>query len=504
MENKSELNSKLENLKEEPKICNEFFENSMLFYINPSLSDKSDNIKKDPPSKTESPLLINNYIEKCYIKDEYNIYEKSFEYKAIGLGKRGKYPISEIPLIQNRIIEIKEFKIDEKNIEYNFNKENSNLAFDTINFKNEQTIKIYLKYQESKKLTEEQKKQRKVYIEDTYGLSPNLEGLEGSNAIFYLIIENDMEIISLDEIIFIKEKENVYKFEGLVPKGGKRTRVILSKKKAKYKVCYTKNIKTKNKENIKDTKIALHYYFEGGGNKKNEIKINPTTNPPNKIIKNEKEKLYDIKFKNINQNKAEIKIEGEIINNCSGEWLCDLTDEQIEKEIPQDYKTDCEKLKEIAENIIKEYDEKNKNNKVAITDIAKIGKWVKENVKYDENYEKENITALEFCNKKEKKGVCEQFTFLFNALLYSLGYKCICVSGFVLKDKDSFDSDDAHAWSLVRVNGKWLPFDATWGIFSGKLSVGHIFGNYFLKTNTCKTQDDLDKQADKVSGNFIE
>ena len=56
-----------------------------------------------------------------------------------------------------------------------------------------------------------------------------------------------MEIISLDEIIFIKEKENVYKFEGLVPKGGKRTRVILSKKKAKYKICYSKNIKTKNK-----------------------------------------------------------------------------------------------------------------------------------------------------------------------------------------------------------------------------------------------------------------
>ena len=67
MENKSELNSKLENLKEEPKICNEFFENSMLFYVNPAVSDKSDNIKKDPPSKTESPLLINNYIGKNVI-----------------------------------------------------------------------------------------------------------------------------------------------------------------------------------------------------------------------------------------------------------------------------------------------------------------------------------------------------------------------------------------------------------------------------------------------------
>ena len=90
---------------------------------------------------------------------------------------------------------------------------------------------------------------------------------------------------------------------------------------------------------------------------------------------------------------------------------------------------------------------------------------MKKNITYDESYKKENITALEFCNKKEKRGVCEQFTILFNALLYSLGYKCIYVSGFILKDKDSFDSNDAHAWSLVRINGKWLPFDATWGIF---------------------------------------
>ena len=375
------------------------------------------------------------------------------------------------------------------------------LKFDIIKIKNEETKKIYLKYQESKKLTEEQKKQRKIYIEDVYGLSQNLKGKNGT---FYLIIADGMEIISFDEEIFTKEKENVYKFEGLVPDEGKKTRVIISKKKAKFNVCYTKNIKTKNKKNIIDTKLELHYYFEDGGNKKNVITINKTTNPSIKITTNEKEKHYDIKFINTNQNNAEIKIGGEITNNSSGEWFCDLNEEQIEKEIPKDYKTDCEELKKIAENIIKDYDENNKNKIVKITDIAKIGKWVKKNIIYDENYKKENITALEFCNKKEKRGVCEQFTILFNALLYSLGYKCIYVSGFILKDKDSFDSNDAHAWSLIRVNGKWLPFDATWGIFSGKLPVSHIFGNYFLKTNICKTQDELEKQEDKVFGKFIE
>ena len=32
-----------------------------------------------------------------------------------------------------------------------------------------------------------------------------------------------------------------------------------------------------------------------------------------------------------------------------------------------------------------------------------------------------------------------------------------------------------HAWSLINVNGKWYPFDATWGILSGKLAVCHVF-----------------------------
>ena len=63
------------------------------------------------------------------------------------------------------MIKIIEVKInDDNNIKYDFDEENSKLTFNTINLKNEQTIKIYLKYQESKQLTEEQKKQRIIYI----------------------------------------------------------------------------------------------------------------------------------------------------------------------------------------------------------------------------------------------------------------------------------------------------------------------------------------------------
>jgi hypothetical protein len=59
--------------------------------------------------------------------------------------------------------------------------------------------------------------------------------------------------------------------------------------------------------------------------------------------------------------------------------------------------------------------------------------------------------------------------------MYSLGYKVIYVSGYALDKKDFYDKADAHAWSLIKIDGKWLPFDATWGIFSGKLPITHIF-----------------------------
>ena len=101
-----------------------------------------------------------------------------------------------------------------------------------------------------------------------------------------------------------------------------------------------------------------------------------------------------------------------------------------------------------------------------IPDVAKIGKWVKNNVKYNINYSgRSEITATDTINNLE--GVCEHITLLYNALVYSL-----------IDKKDYFVKDDGHAWSLIKIGEKWLPFDATWGIFSGKLPISHIFKSY--------------------------
>ena len=80
-----QLEIELNKIKDEPLIDEEYLNNSMLMHILTS------NQEKDYPPQIKKDLLINNYIENCYIHDEYDIHEKNFEYKAVGLKKREKY-----------------------------------------------------------------------------------------------------------------------------------------------------------------------------------------------------------------------------------------------------------------------------------------------------------------------------------------------------------------------------------------------------------------------------
>ena len=123
--------------------------------------------------------------------------------------------------------------------------------------------------------------------------------------------------------------------------------------------------------------------------------------------------------------------------------------------------------------------------------MVKIGKWINNNIKYDIRYHGRNdISATQILDKRT--GVCHHFTKLYNAFMYSLGYKVVYVSGYAL-ERNNFSSENAHPWSLFRIDGKWLPFDATWGIFTGKLPVCHIFKQYLNKINvSCKSSDKIE------------
>ena len=104
-----------------------------------------------------------------------------------------------------------------------------------------------------------------------------------------------------------------------------------------------------------------------------------------------------------------------------------------------------------------------------------------------------------------RAGVCHHFTQLSNALLYALGYKVIFVSGYTCKNGKSFKTDTGHAWSLIKLeDNKWYPFDSTWGIFTGKLPVGHIFSSFFDRKITIDGRDRLIMDKNEMEGKFIE
>ena len=128
--------------------------------------------------------------------------------------------------------------------------------------------------------------------------------------------------------------------------------------------------------------------------------------------------------------------------------------------------------------------------------------WVHQNIKYDIRYiEKTDYTAIDIY--KERKGVCHHFTKLSNALLYSLGYKVIFVYGYYCKNNIEFNENSSHSWSLIKLGNKWYPFDSTWGIFSGKLPVSHIFGVFYDKIKETNGADNVEIDNEILLGKFL-
>ncbi|SHK10738.1 Transglutaminase-like superfamily protein [Caminicella sporogenes DSM 14501] len=117
---------------------------------------------------------------------------------------------------------------------------------------------------------------------------------------------------------------------------------------------------------------------------------------------------------------------------------------------------------EITKNDINEYDK-----------AKSIFKWIAENITYDiyANTEKPR-SAVE--TLRDKKGDCDEISYLYAALLRALDIPAKLVSGKIQKD--------FHVWNEVKINGKWIIVDCTWGsgyISDNKTYIKKLNLNYF-------------------------
>ena len=89
--------------------------------------------------------------------------------------------------------------------------------------------------------------------------------------------------------------------------------------------------------------------------------------------------------------------------------------------------------------------------------------------------------------------------------MYSLGYKCIYISGYNVNKINIYNENDFHSWSLIKIDEKnnWLPFDPTCGIFTGKLPITHVFESYFFKKTNKEGTDNIIMREKKVHGKLL-
>ena len=428
---------------------------------------------------TEAKLLRKNWHEVCYIYDDYDIHDIHFELKAVGLGAFSFFNSASVPFYLGKIIEILEFEINGKKSDYRFD---GYFDFD-IHLNNLESAKVHLKYKESPKFKGDKKNEKLIYSlyrKEYYGLMKSLSGQMGK---YSLILKGSLSIISFRDDFFIlnenNKKEKEYIWGGKIPPEGKETLVTLSKTEATWKF-YSKYEIISKYGTINHTTLTIPLRYVGGNNE--IIKMDYSSPQTKNISIDEENRKYEINYFNTGKTKVEFILQGEIKNRCKGDWELDITDEMVEAHTPQDVKRDKANLEKIARKIIEDFDKKNKNSMFNYKDYMKIGRWVYENIKYDFSYiGRTELTAMDIYNKRA--GVCSHFTRLSNALLYSLGYKAFYVHGFACEDTAKFEEDCKHAWSLVKVDGKWYPFDSTWNILSGKLPVCHVFQGYFTDSD---------------------
>ena len=467
----------------------DLFKSSILFENqNETNENKSKNAK----------ILNKNWNEVCYIYDDYDIHDINYEIKAVGLKPYSFFDSYSKCFYIGRDIEIIDFEINGKKSNYYY--DDYCMDFD-INLYNLQTAKIHLKYKERPKFDSNSKIDKdfyNFYRNEYYGLGESLKGQMGK---FRIILKGSFEIVKFEDDFFIRnennKKEKEYIWGGRVPAYGKMTLITLSKREATIDL-YSKICITSRSGNIRNTTLFIPMDYIGGNNE--IINMNFSSPQTKNIYVDENKRIYEIQYKNTGYREGSFILQAEIKNRCNGNWNVDLTDEIIKKYIPIEDQKDKYSLEKIARFIIADYDRNNEKNILSLMDYAKIGRWVYKNIRYDLNYtDRTEMTAMDIY--RQKVGVCHHMTRLANALLYSLGYEVIYVLGYACKSLE-FDQDCLHAWSLIKVNGKWYPFDTTWGIFSGKLPISHIFISYFNEGYDWESTDNLETKR-KDGGKYI-
>jgi transglutaminase/protease-like cytokinesis protein 3 len=105
--------------------------------------------------------------------------------------------------------------------------------------------------------------------------------------------------------------------------------------------------------------------------------------------------------------------------------------------------------------------------------------WIGSNIKYDEetfqNILQGSITNYEFGNRQSeyyvyenRKGVCAGYANLFKWFMDEIDVEVVIIPGYIRDERNHYvellsDDNFRHAWNAIKLRGKWILVDTTWG-----------------------------------------
>jgi hypothetical protein len=275
-------------------------------------------------------------------------------------------------------------------------------------------------------------------------------------------VEGDLVILGTMEKLLPFEKNKIY-YEQECPDKNLIDYVVISRSAVLWNANYI--INSINNDYNKYAKIEIPKIDSIANNYILENYINTTYS--------ENETHYIIRYDKSEEDEFNVSFSVDLINSVDNEFISPIKESSI---VDISTKKTREKAKEILAN--DNSDE---------PDYIKLGKWVKNNMKYSLSYYGEEIKVDEILTNLI--GASDQYTKLYNSLLLSIGIKAININGQIIKSEYGSTERinlEPHTWTMAKINGKWKYLDVTWGLFFDKFPISHVFTNFFELTKPCK------------------
>ena len=288
---------------------------------------------------------------------------------------------------------------------------------------------------------------------------------------YKFIIPNGYISLGLSDNLLTKQSDTLYTYKRNCPKDGENGNDVIrySPETALWKADTGVYLEYPSRF-TNNVKFTFPRYYRGGKLRNTLFKINSTQGQTfkeeNHINKDQK---LEIEMPAASYDKVGVELHTGFSNKLSDDFNVYLPESYYDINITQI----DEKIKTKTKEIISEPSDK--------PDYYKIGKFVNSYLTYDSSYTGKRLTVNEIY--QGRKGVCEHYTLLYNAMLNIIGIKTLYASGWAFDGVETSGNQSTvtHAWSVALIDGKWKELDATWGLFEG-VPAGHVFKNFFYDT----------------------